>query len=95
LATADNARRVSVRHAPTDPHRGAIRGVEEQFAEFSMIDVASRRQAEEIAAAFVGPGEMTTHADLLELTGNAAATKNAFRLGARLTHSVPEQRYLN
>jgi RNA polymerase sigma factor (sigma-70 family) len=34
-------------------------------------------------------------AHLLELTGNTDAAKNAYRLAARLTRSLPEQRYLN
>lgn len=35
------------------------------------------------------------HAHLLDLTGDKAAAKSAYRLAARLTGSVPEQRYLN
>lgn len=35
------------------------------------------------------------HAHLLELAGDTAAAKNAYRLAARLTDSIPEQRYLN
>ena len=35
------------------------------------------------------------HAHLLELTGSPAAAKDAYRLAARLTGSIPEQRYLN
>lgn len=35
------------------------------------------------------------HAHLLELAGNTAAAKDAYRLAARLTDSIPEQRYLN
>lgn len=35
------------------------------------------------------------HAHLLQLTGNTAAAKDAYRLAAQLTASVPEQRYLN
>lgn len=35
------------------------------------------------------------HAHLLELDGDTAAAKNAYRLAARLTDSIPEQRYLN
>lgn len=35
------------------------------------------------------------HAHLLELAGNTAAAEGAYRLAARLTDSIPEQRYLN
>jgi len=35
------------------------------------------------------------HAHLLELAGNTAAAQGAYRLAARLTDSIPEQRYLN
>ncbi len=35
------------------------------------------------------------HSHLLELTGEAAAAKGAYRLAAQLTDSIPEQRYLN
>jgi len=35
------------------------------------------------------------HAHLLELTGSTAAAKGAYLLAARLTGSIPEQRYLN
>lgn len=35
------------------------------------------------------------HAHLLDLAGSSAAAKDAYRLAARLTSSVPEQRYLN
>ncbi len=35
------------------------------------------------------------HAHLLERAGDAVAAKDAYRLAARLTASIPEQRYLN
>lgn len=35
------------------------------------------------------------HAHLLELAGNTAAAERAYRVAARLTDSIPEQRYLN
>jgi RNA polymerase sigma factor (sigma-70 family) len=35
------------------------------------------------------------HAHLLELAGDDAAAEAAYRLAARLTNSIPEQRYLN
>lgn len=35
------------------------------------------------------------HAHLLELAGSTAAAKDAYRRAARLTGSIPEQRYLN
>ena len=35
------------------------------------------------------------HAHLLELAGNTAAAERAYRLAARLTASIPEQRHLN
>ena len=37
----------------------------------------------------------SAHAHLLELAGHLAQARDAFRLAATLTLSIPEQRYLN
>lgn len=51
-----------------------------------LLERAEQRRSHRVHAA---------HAHLLELAGNTAAAKDAYRLAARLTDSIPEQRYLN